>query len=96
MINQTFNNFTKFSVRSSISELEAVRIFNLRGKKGYHDGHMDIVLNEPNIIQLKKISERSSLFEVVAVRIFNLRGQKGYHDGHMDILVDIYSCILIN
>ena len=37
---------TKLSVQRSISELQAVWSFNLRGQKAYHDGQMAIMVNK--------------------------------------------------
>ena len=38
-------DFTRFSVLTYISELEALHIFKLRGQKDYHDGHIDIMVS---------------------------------------------------
>ena len=46
--------FIRFSVRPSFSELEAVRIFELRGHKAYHDGHTDIIINKYRRISIYK------------------------------------------
>ena len=35
--------FTRISVRSLISELEAVRMFKIKSKKAHHDGLADIL-----------------------------------------------------
>ena len=61
-----FLYFARFSVRSSLSELEAVHIFKLTGQNACHDGHMYIPADmytvqlyryEPNIIYFTTFSE---------------------------------------
>jgi len=88
--------FTRFSVWSFISELEAVCILKLRGHKSFYDGHTDIMVDIYSCIYYKigilQDFLYGPLFLLEAVRIFKLTGQKAYHYGHTDRMVDIYSC----
>ena len=61
-INIIYIYFTRYSVRSSISELEAVHIFKLRGQEANHDWSTDIMVDIYSCIFMSKHSIFLNIF----------------------------------
>ena len=85
---------TGFSVRSSISELEAVHISRLKGPTPHDDGHTDIMV-DIYMIQLYFYEEKkhSTFHNIFCSRLFlsyKLRSQTTFYVGHTDIMDGIY------
>ena len=88
---------TGFSVRSSISELEAVHIFRLKGPNPYDDGHTDIMV-DIYMIQLYFYEEKkhSTFHNIFCSRLFLSYKPNFFFVRHTDIMYGIYSWIFMN